>query len=224
VRNLVQGLDVYMASLKWEPLTTEEEVGASVSDLVKHNLRFAVLIAVRFKEICNLPLDELVSAANIGLMEAAKNFDPMVGSRFIRYAVHHIKRSIRIEISKQNQVWLPRNKWRKGERLSYTPLDAPISEDGDCFLDILPDTGPTPEEVVERVLCSERVRKGLEKLRNRDRLILNQYFGFDGPSKTLQQIGNELGLTKERVRQLRNEALGRMKGVMKRNLRQPLNN
>ncbi|MDA0745289.1 MAG: RNA polymerase sigma factor RpoD/SigA [bacterium] len=108
---------------------------------------------------------------------------------------------------KQAQDLLNASRW-------HVSLDMPLEEGPDtCLLEILEDKNQaTPEaEVMEQSMADE-VRAALDTLAPRDSLVLRLYFGIDGKeSLTLEQIGNQLSLTKERVRQIRDKALAALK-------------
>jgi RNA polymerase primary sigma factor len=91
-------------------------------------------------------------------------------------------------------------------------LNQTVGTDGDVELaDLLPDDGAEdPFEETERSLRHQRVRRALDALPNRERRILELRFGFAGDPWTLESVGEELDLTRERVRQLETQALARL--------------
>jgi RNA polymerase primary sigma factor len=88
-------------------------------------------------------------------------------------------------------------------------LNQPVSPDGDAELaDSLPDPAAAdPVEEAERSLLRQMVRCRLERLPERERLIVERRFGLQGEPQTLETVGRELGLTRERVHQLEVQAL-----------------
>jgi RNA polymerase primary sigma factor len=92
-------------------------------------------------------------------------------------------------------------------------LNEPADTDESSFeLDTLQDNGDSSEETLARSECSERVRDALEQLDPRERDVLRRYYGFDGHDpETLQGIGQDWGITRERVRQLRERALEKIR-------------
>jgi DNA-directed RNA polymerase sigma subunit (sigma70/sigma32) len=101
-------------------------------------------------------------------------------------------------------------------RVSRDPvsLDAPIGEDGGSVLGdlVLDATAPPASEVVERQEMSGELDRVLDTLPDREALIIRLRFGLeDGRPRTLDQVGAELGLTRERIRQLEKEALGKLR-------------
>lgn len=97
---------------------------------------------------------------------------------------------------------------------SYLSLDAPIADGDDAkLLDYLPDdVGPAPDVDVLDSARTASVEHALTRLREREALVLRLYFGFDGNEPmTLESIGAQLGVTRERVRQIKEKALGRLR-------------
>jgi RNA polymerase primary sigma factor len=91
-------------------------------------------------------------------------------------------------------------------------LDAPIGEADDATLgDFVAGDGPLPEETVELQLRSQALRTALRQLPDRDREVLRLRYGLDGgETRTLEEIGRVLGLTRERVRQIELDSLKRL--------------
>lgn len=92
-------------------------------------------------------------------------------------------------------------------------LNEKINEDGDEVLDIIPDnTFSRPDEdVYSEDVLKQQLSKTLSVLSDREKEIVNMYFGLDGQSMTLEQIGEEYGLTKERIRQIKEKALRKLR-------------
>jgi RNA polymerase primary sigma factor len=93
---------------------------------------------------------------------------------------------------------------------AHVSLDAPIAEAADStLLDCLADdTNPSPDQESEEKSISTSISQALSQLRARDAMVLRLYFGFDGEEpKNLEQIGAMVGITRERVRQIRDRAL-----------------
>ena len=185
-------LEVYSADLSRQPspLSPPEESAADPDTLIRCNLRFAFHQAARYKGR-GLPLEDLVSAANIGLIEAARTFDPAQGVRFVTWAAWSIRRNILRAIEEAGPVHLPSNCYKRGERILVESLDAPFaSEDADNYrLDLVESSGPDTDAALEDRECVEFVAGALEGLKEREREALQLYFGLDGPEHTLEEIG-----------------------------------
>jgi len=112
---------------KSHPLTSVEEARLAIQiregdlkardQLVKANLRFVVRVAFMYRN-SGIPLDDLIGAGNVGLIEAAERFDESRGFRFISYAVWWIRRCIRQAITEQNQmISIPESRLNKVRRI-----------------------------------------------------------------------------------------------------------
>jgi len=251
-------LAAYLADVRRQPLLSpdaEAELGRRIAqgdedalhDLVEHNLRFVVQVALKYQGH-GLPLADLINEGNIGLMHAARKFDPERGTRFITYAVWWIRQAImhalaagggvvRLPVKQAERFGAVRREFEAMQRdhgrdptveelaqaLAMAPadvadllrvyrphvsLDAPLTEEGDVSrLDVFP-TGSLPsseEAYVSASLCQE-VHELLGRLDPRQAAILRAHFGFDEEPKSLAEIGRDLGLSRERVRQLEAQA------------------
>ena len=225
----------------------------AVQALVRANLRFVISVAKKYQNR-GVALTDLIQEGNVGLVTAARKFDPDQGVKFISYAVWWIRQAILSSLANQGRaVRVPLNRasdlariFRERERLKQelkreptteeigraaklTPevvehlqtlnaseirLDAPIGDSDDSHLveRFVVDEAPEPEEAVEDRMLSEHVGRALETLQERDAKVLRLYFGLDGGREhTLEEIGNMLGVTRERIRQLRDRALRRLR-------------
>ena len=119
-----------------EPLTTEQETRATRDELVRANTRFAYSIAMRFTS--QLPLDDAVSTAYVGLCEAARRYDPAQGFRFITYATWWIQQTLRAECDKYRDIRPPASvvadAWALTVRQRDRPLNARLRHSGAYWL------------------------------------------------------------------------------------------
>ena len=221
--------------------------------LVEANLRFVVSVAKEYQNR-GVPLADLISAGNVGLITAAERFDEKKGFKFISYAVWWIRQAILQTLADQSRtVRLPLNKIgllykiSKASRLlqqeraddprpeaiaeqldvpvdevketlvcgrSVRSLDAAFREEEEqSLLDVLPDDRQeSPENLVMRGCLRGQIDSALSGLVGRESEILRLYYGLDGEeSMTLEQIGARFGLTRERVRQIKEKALHRLR-------------
>jgi RNA polymerase primary sigma factor len=257
-------LDQYFADVSRYPLLKSDEEkalarriqkgdDAAIDEMVKRNLRFVVSVAKKYQNR-GLPLIDLIGEGNVGLLTAARKFDPDQGVKFISYAVWWIRQAILSALARQGRtVRVPLNRTADlsriikasemlRQRLRREPspeelahvtglsvdvvqslaalnsgdvrLDAPMDPEGDRSLierfvaDEMPDT---EEEAMNRFLTDE-IEHALATLPMRDAKVLRLYFGLDGGREhTLEEIGSMLGVTRERVRQLRDRALKRLR-------------
>jgi RNA polymerase primary sigma factor len=245
------------------PLSAADEVGLAHSikqgdenarnHLVEANLRFVVSVAKEYQNR-GVPLADLISAGNMGLITAAGRFDGEKGFKFISYAVWWIRQAILQTLADQSRtVRLPLNKIGllykiskvsrqlrqqraddpKPEEIaeqlevsvddvketmlcgrSVRSLDATFrEEEAQSLLDVLPDDRQeSPEIEVMRRCLRGQIDSALGSLVGREAEIIRLYFGLDGEeSMTLDQIGARFSLTRERVRQIKEKALHRLR-------------
>jgi RNA polymerase primary sigma factor len=229
----------------------------ALKKLVEGNLRFVVSIAKNFMG-WGVPLTDLIAAGNLGLIEAAKRFDPDKNVKFISYAVWWIRQAImqtifqqtgavRIPVKESLFIAKVKETYEKlKEELGREPteeeiakrlntsvkkvknalsivrlpisLDMPLGEGGEedfTLLDVLSKKGT---EDIEKELIEETIHEELESmldvLDHREKEIIKMRYGLNGEEpKTLEEVGEKLGISRERVRQLEQRALKKLKAV-----------
>jgi RNA polymerase sigma factor (sigma-70 family) len=189
----------------------EEERGPLVS---KH-LLFVKSIASAYRHR-GLPIEDLVGEGNLGLIEAARLYDPARGVKFVSYAVYWIRRAILRALEAHRSIaHVPHHLRRIGVHGGASvPLTSPIGADGRLSLiDTLAaenDEGPVAR--LERRDAGERLCRALDRLTPRERLVVAHRFGLGGREpEALQAIGGRLGVTREAVRQIEKRALRRLR-------------
>lgn len=95
----------------------------------------------------------------------------------------------------------------------HVSVDAPFSDDeGGSMLDVMADTNaPTVDNELLLESLREELRKVLGTLKERERLVIKDFYGIDTQEKTLEEIGTRYGLTRERVRQIREKAIRKLR-------------
>ena len=201
-------------------------------ELIEGNLRFVITVAKQYQNQ-GLDLSDLIAEGNLGLMKAIKNFDWNKDLRFISYGVWWVKQSIIQSLNDNSRtIRLPVNvvqdlhKAKKeveqtgkkiDEKFSNLPsiidLDKYINEDGDTLLDMIENKdAELPDAVFNtKDLLKKKLMSLLDVLDERERSIVADYFGLTGTPRTLEDIGSDFNLTKERVRQIKEKALRRLR-------------
>jgi len=250
------------------PLTAAEEVALAEriaegdeearNELVAANLRFVIKIASGYKS-SGVPLEDLISAGNVGLITAAERFDASRGFKFITYAVWWIRQSIsQVQSQCSRMVRLPskrikllssindlsqrlfqvegvepkpeiiarelgisedlvRDTMLKARDVWYMDASCQEEEDQDP-LHVIPDTSQeAPDAQVEEESDRVQVQMVLDTLEERESEVLRMLFGMgDDDPMTFEEIGRRFSLTKERVRQIKEKALSKLRHPMRR--------
>jgi len=211
----------------------------ALTDLVNANLRFVIAVAKDYQNQ-GVPLADLISEGNYGLITAAKRFDHTKGYRFISYAVWWVKQAILQSLNDNSRtVRLPANMINKLSKIKkeierfemenqraptqheveyvHVPrcssLSAPINEEGDELSSLLADdVFGSPDKVndVDNTL-KKHLENAMATLSYREKEIVNCYFGIYGEPMTLEAIGDEFELTKERIRQIKEAAIRKIR-------------
>src|SRR6202048_5025319 len=257
-------IKIYLREIMQTPLLTaqqEIELAARIKKgdqkarawMIKANLRLVVKIAHDYLNL-GLPLLDLISEGNIGLMKAIERFDPAKGGKLSTYGAWWIKQSIKRALANQSKtIRLPvhlidkiyklnRASLTMSEELGREPtpeelseeigissaklsrlktvsirpasLDAPISDvDSTAFGEIVGDEdAQTPFELFRDKNMRDELSELLEVLDDRERKIIFKRFGLDdGNPKTLEEVGKKFGVSRERLRQLQNIALAKLR-------------
>jgi len=261
------GFQLYLREIARFPLlTVQEEVKLARKIkrgdhearalMVRSNLRLVVKIARDYSNY-GLPLLDLISEGNIGLMKAVERFDPKKGGKLSTYAAWWIKQSIKRGLANQSKtIRLPvhlvdkiakirRVSNQMTEELGREPSDEELAEEiglsaakvtalksaairptsldqqiGDDettrFGDLVGDEGAQdPFEMLRDKDLRDEVGGLLDALDDRERRIINSRFGLDGKKpKTLEEVGVKFRVTRERIRQIQNIALLKLRKAL----------
>lgn len=263
------GIKIYLREIgKTDLLTPEQEIELAEkikngdkearAHMIRANLRLVVKIAQDYANY-GLPLLDLISEGNIGLMKAVERFDPNKGGKLSTYAAWWIKQSIKRALANQSktirlpvhmvdkiskmrrvsmamseelgreptddelaeEIGIDRSKLSQLKAASLRPasLDAPISEDDSTeFGEIVGDDSAfTPFELLSHKNMHGQLEGLLSVLDARERSIIDARFGLNGQKpKTLEEVGQEFGVTRERIRQLQNIALKKLRRALQK--------
>ena len=249
-------------------LTAEEEVELSLrvqagceearNRMIAANLRLVVRIAGEFNNL-GLPMADLISEGNLGLIKAVEKFRPFKGSKFSSYASWWIRQSIHRALGDQSHAIrlspLAVSKLSRLRRIAHimtdslgreptddelaeelgidssavqhlknvgarpASMDALVSEDGGTTFGslIVDESAEDPLEVLSGKDLGVEALELLDRLKAKQRAVVVRRFGLEGHrAMTLEDIGKELGCTRERVRQLQDEALRQMRRAFAR--------
>lgn len=260
-------LKLYLREISKTPLLTVEEeiqLAERIKDgdqearahMIRANLRLVVKIAQDYSNY-GLPVTDLISEGNIGLMKAVERFDPEKGGKLSTYAAWWIKQSIKRALANQSktirlpvhmvdkiakmrrissllaealgreptddeladEVGLPRRKLAMLKQASQRPtsLDAPINEgEATEYGEVIRDErAESPLDMLADKNMHGEIDGLLSLLDERERRIIDERFGLSGKKPlTLEEVGREFGVTRERIRQLQNSALGKMRRAL----------
>jgi RNA polymerase primary sigma factor len=263
------GIKIYLREIgKTDLLTPDQEVELAErikrgdpearSHMIRANLRLVVKIAQDYANY-GLPLLDLISEGNIGLMKAVERFDPNKGGKLSTYAAWWIKQSIKRALANQSktirlpvhmvdkiskmrrvamamseelgreptddelseEIGIDRAKLSQLKVASMRPasLDAPISDDDSTeFGEIVGDeNAQTPFELLSHKNMHGQLDGLLTVLDERERKIIDARFGLAGQKpRTLEEVGQEFGVTRERIRQLQNIALRKLRRALQK--------
>ena len=193
----------------------------ALEKLTKANLKFVVSLAHHYKNQ-GLGEDDLVSEGNIGMMHAAQKFDGTKGIRFVSYAAPYIKKAMEEAIKEQTALYkLPKDEKSKFERkrTHAISIDQPIpvgSSNNFTLQHVLEnEDAPQADEHLNKELLNFEIKKGLNELSEREKRIIIAIYGLNGTHYTMAEIAENMGLKRERVRQIRNKALRKLHKKMK---------
>ncbi len=260
-------LSIYLKEINdLMPLSRQEEKAlanqiekgdqSSLNELVKRNLKYVVSVANKYRG-CGLSIIDLINEGNIGLIQAAKRFDPLRGTKFITYAVWWIRQAIMHALAEQGgTVRLPMKQagilYKIGGKYKellqrfvreptaydlsqelnisvkeiesilrvyhkHLSLDAPIKNNEETnYVDLLEAVDTSLDEDLLKSSLIKEVDELLKELSPREEKVMRLRFGFGGESpKTLEKIGKEIGLSRERVRQIEKKAKESLKAKAK---------
>jgi RNA polymerase primary sigma factor len=227
----------------------------AINRLVESNLGFVVTVAREYRHL-GLPFEDLLNEGNLGLIEAARRYDPEKGARFITYAIWWIRKLIlRALTQRSTLVRIPDSKAKKlkdirraqanlrqslgrdpsrrevsehlemrqenlDRLIQLTPstasIDAPVDERHDVPLgEFLRHIGVSTEQEMIRRQGLERMSKAFTQLTDQQRNVLTLRFGLGGDTpRTLSEVGRCISLSRERVRQIQDQATRRLRKLV----------
>lgn len=201
-------------------LTTDEERQLSeriqqgdqraLNKLIEANLRFVVSVARQYKGQ-GVEMEDLVSEGNMGLMKAAAKFDASKGVRFVNYAVVQIRQQIEKAIEQQTR-----------QQSMPLSVDAPLGHRTNMsLLSVLVNSNaPMADERIHSEAIEEAVEFALGSLDKREAQVVNAFFGINQEHETMAEIAEDMELKRERVRQIRDKAVRKLRKAYKQRLKE----
>jgi RNA polymerase primary sigma factor len=218
---------------------TKKEKNKLYNELVIGNLRFVISVAKMYQNQ-GLDIMDLISEGNIGLIKATEKFDPTSGHKFISYAVWWVRQSIMSSLNDNARtIRIPSNLVQEAQKtkkrdetktedqydskndeetinqnLPYcVGLFNEINEDGDQLIDLIPNRNiDSPDDILNSPdEIKKKVNMMLSVLDPREKTIIERYYGLTGVESNLDDLGEEFGCTKERIRQLRDKAIKKLR-------------
>jgi RNA polymerase primary sigma factor len=224
-------------TLKNKKDLTKPEKQKLFDEMTRGNLRFVISVAKAYQNQ-GLDITDLISEGNIGLIKAIDRFDIDSGYKFISYAVWWIKQQILFALNEYARtIRVPSNVIQEVQRakrdgfsqedsylIEYTDtplinipytvdLFKEINEDGDTLIELIANpNADCPEKMANSVDdLKHRIKYMLSFLDERESAIIDGYFGLSGIEKNLDDLGEEFGCTKERIRQLKDKAIKKLR-------------
>jgi RNA polymerase primary sigma factor len=222
------------------------------NEVIQSNLRFVVTIAKQFQNR-GIPLMDLISSGNEGLIKAVSKYDVTKGTTFLSYAVWWIRqciynsiywqgREIRLPMSQQlilismvdatNKFYQINHRSPSSEELSEM-IDVPREqidylsqffnsavsvddyiggdEDNNQVCDVIPDGEPMLDELINKEYITKEIKDILEELPIRERDLICMYFGIGMPAVNRKTIELMYGVGNERIRQIKESALNKLR-------------
>ena len=227
-------LNRYLDEIGKEQLLTDDEEcqlaeriakgdDRALSKLIEANLKFVVSVARQYKGR-GVAMEDLVSEGNIGLMKAAAKFDASKGVRFVNYAVVHIRQAIEKAIDQQAGLYqVPKDVKQDLARQQSIPVsvDAPLGHRTNMsLLSVLVNKdAPLADERVHSEAIEDAIEYALGTLDDRERRVVNAFFGINQEHETMAEIAEDMELKRERVRQIRDKSVRKLRKAYRNKLR-----
>jgi RNA polymerase primary sigma factor len=221
-----KSLNTYLNEIGREQRLTDEEErqlaikisqgdSRALEKLTSANLTYVVSLAHQYEDR-GLAVEDLISEGNIGMMQAATRFDGNMGKRFVMFAAPYIRQAMEQAIEQQAGLYrVPRNvadtrlEKRRSRALS---IDAPVGGSTELSLGrVIPDANASlPDDAVESEGAVRELRELVGQLPDREARVMRALYALDGNAHTMKETADEMGMKRERVRQIRDRALRRI--------------
>lgn len=221
VNDFTELLQEYKNNLKgYKALSKEDEFElfkqyksgslAARDKIIKANLKFAFSVAKKYSGR-GVAMEDLVSEANLGLLHAIDKYDPSLGYKFFSYAVWWIKRYVMESVNKKSNMMKDENVLDEDVNTKKCgpladPEDERVTLVEACMEDV------TEDEELEEMENKRMTVSLMKALDKKETHVIKKLYGMDGSSEApLRELSKEMGISIERVRQIKKSAIGKMR-------------
>ena len=223
-----KSLNAYLNEISGEELLSNEQENVlaerirqgdtkALNELTSANLRYVVTVAKQYIGR-GLALEDLISEGNIGMIKAAARFDAKKGKRFVAFAAPFIRKQIEQALDEQTGLYrIPEKEMTAAEKKRSQPLsmEEPIpagSQNNFNLLNVLEnEDSPLADKQAEQEALAAQIETVINVLDEREQTIIRHFFGIGAPHLTMMEIGTKMGLRRERVRQIRDKAVRKLR-------------
>ncbi len=191
----------------------------AIETLIKANQKFVISIANKYRNK-GIEIDDLISEGNIGMIQAAKNFDETKNTRFVNFAAKYIKQAIEKAIKEQNIAINETNQKDLILKSKTISIDQslPIGKNNGFTLQSVIENNNSPhaDAHLTQQLLHNKIKDGIKVLNEREQTVIVYLYGLKGDKPmTMAEVGNMLKLKRERIRQIRNKAIRKLHKKLK---------
>ena len=190
------------------------------NDFIRQHDRLVRVIVNQFK-VANVDPEDLMQEGRIGLIEAAKRFDPSRGIQFASYASWWIRKYINMAILQYNNVVAIPQRTPELATQKRRSMDAIVDvEDGDCitYQETITD-GTYAEQLIieqeEKTEWHERLQKAISHLSQREQQIIEALYGLKSQPLTTEELAIQMGTSPNRIRRVHERAIHKIRGYLK---------
>ena len=188
--------------------------------LVTDNIGYVVTMAKQYAGR-GVPMDDLISEGNMAMVDASRKFEADKGKRFVSYAAPFIRHAMEEAIERQAGLYrVPRSEATRETKRRKMPVsvDEPIpfgSATGFSLLSLLVNKNVKQADLsIEDEQTAQKINNAIAKLDDREREVVKRYFGIGAETNTMAEIGETMELKRERVRQIRNKAIRKLRKAL----------
>ena len=188
--------------------------GRALDKLITRHMGFVITVAKEYQGQ-GVELDDLVSEGNIALMNAILKWNPEKTQSLVMYAVHDIRKAMEQIVERMGMLL----RVPEGEDGRVKSMDAPLRQGHTRSLgETMPQKGQKePDQSADDISVSLDLASSIGILNERESIVIKEFYGISTPNLTMAEIGEHLGLKRERVRQIRKKAEQKLRKSLRRN-------